>query len=75
MIGVNHYLILSGILFSIGLVGVLRRKNLLCYFWQEICLMVVFLAFCPGYLGGISYWGEPYSWGPRICFLGLFFVN
>jgi len=29
MIGISHYLILAGILFSIGLMGVLRRKNLL----------------------------------------------
>ena len=28
-IGLNHYLVLSTILFSIGLVGVMRRKNLM----------------------------------------------
>jgi NADH-quinone oxidoreductase subunit K len=33
MIGLNHYLILSGLLFAIGLVGVLRRKNLLMLFF------------------------------------------
>jgi len=32
-ITVNHYLILSGLLFSIGFMGVLRRKNLLMLFF------------------------------------------
>jgi NADH-quinone oxidoreductase subunit K len=39
MVGLSHYLILSGILFSIGLVGVIRRKNLLLLFFStEIML-------------------------------------
>lgn len=46
MIGLEHYLILSGILFSIGLVGVLRRKNLLMLFFAtEIMLNAANVAF------------------------------
>jgi len=46
MIGVSHYLILSGILFSIGFMGVLRRKNLLMLFFAtEIMLNAVNIAF------------------------------
>ena len=38
----NAYLILSGILFSIGLIGVIRRKNLLLLFFStEIMLNAV----------------------------------
>jgi NADH-quinone oxidoreductase subunit K len=39
MIGLNHYLLLSGILFAIGLVGVLRRKNLLMLFFATEILL------------------------------------
>ena len=46
MIGLNHYLILSGLLFAIGLVGVLRRKNLLMLFFAtEIMLNAANIAF------------------------------
>jgi len=46
MIGLSHYLILSGILFSIGLIGVLRRKNLLMLFFAtEIMLNAANIAF------------------------------
>ena len=46
MIGLGHYLILSGILFSIGLIGVLRRKNLLMLFFAtEIMLNAANIAF------------------------------
>ncbi|KIM03754.1 MAG: NADH-quinone oxidoreductase subunit K [Sulfurovum sp. AS07-7] len=46
MIGVSHYLILSGILFSIGFIGVLRRKNLLMLFFAtEVMLNAVNIAF------------------------------
>jgi len=45
-IGVNHYLILSGLLFSIGFMGVLRRKNLLMLFFAtEVMLNAVNIAF------------------------------
>ncbi len=45
-IGLNHYLVLSTILFSIGLVGVMRRKNLLLLFFAtEILLNSVNIAF------------------------------
>ncbi|OUR70706.1 NADH-quinone oxidoreductase subunit K [Arcobacter sp. 31_11_sub10_T18] len=38
----NEYLILSGIIFSLGLIGVLRRKNLLMLFFAtEIMLNAV----------------------------------
>jgi len=46
MIGLEHYLILSAILFSIGLVGVIRRKNLLMLFFAtEIMLNAANIAF------------------------------
>ena len=46
MIGLNHYLILSGLRFSIGLVGVVRRKNLLMLFFAtEIMLNAANIAF------------------------------
>jgi NADH-quinone oxidoreductase subunit K len=42
MITINHYLILSAILFFIGMIGVLRRKNLLMLFFAtEIMLNAV----------------------------------
>jgi len=45
-IGLNHYLVLSTILFVIGLVGVMRRKNLLLLFFAtEILLNAVNVAF------------------------------
>jgi len=46
MIGLSHYLILSSILFTIGLVGVIRRKNLLMLFFAtEIMLNAANIAF------------------------------
>lgn len=46
MIGLSHYLILSAILFSIGLIGVIRRKNLLMLFFAtEIMLNAANVAF------------------------------
>ncbi len=46
MIGLSHYLILSGLLFAIGLVGVLRRRNLLMLFFAtEIMLNAANIAF------------------------------
>ncbi len=56
-IGVNHYLILSGILFSIGFMGVLRRKNLLMLFFAtEVMLNSVNIAFTAigNYYGDLS---------------------
>jgi len=45
-IGLNHYLILSTILFAIGLVGIMRRKNLLLLFFAtEILLNAVNISF------------------------------
>jgi len=45
-IGLNHYLVLSVILFSIGLMGVMKRKNLLLLFFAtEIMLNSVNIAF------------------------------
>lgn len=45
-IGLNHYLVLSTILFGIGLYGVMRRKNLLLLFFAtEILLNSVNIAF------------------------------
>lgn len=52
MITLNHYLIISSILFVIGLVGVIRRKNLLMLFFStEILLNSVNIA-----LAAISYY-------------------
>ncbi len=46
MIGLTHYLVLSAILFSIGVVGVLRRRNLLMLFFAtEIMLNAANIAF------------------------------
>ncbi|WP_456430591.1 NADH-quinone oxidoreductase subunit NuoK [Nitratifractor sp.] len=46
MIGLGHYLILAALLFSIGLVGVIRRKNLLMLFFAtEIMLNAANVAF------------------------------
>ncbi len=46
MIGLSHYLIVSAIIFSIGLVGVLRRRNLLMLFFAtEVMLNAVNIAF------------------------------
>ncbi|MDD3323530.1 MAG: NADH-quinone oxidoreductase subunit NuoK [Sulfurospirillaceae bacterium] len=46
MIGLEHYLVLTGILFSIGIVGVIRRTNLLMLFFStEILLNAVNIGF------------------------------
>ena len=46
MITLTHYLVVSAILFSIGLVGVLRRRNLLMLFFAtEVMLNAVNIAF------------------------------
>jgi NADH-quinone oxidoreductase subunit K len=46
MIGLTHYLVLAAILFSIGVVGVIRRKNLLMLFFAtEIMLNAANIAF------------------------------
>ena len=46
MITLTHYLVLSAILFSIGLAGVVRRKNLLLLFFStEIMLNAVNIGF------------------------------
>lgn len=55
MIGLTHYLILSGILFIIGLVGVMRRKNLLMLFFStEILLNAVNI----GFVAVSKYYGD-----------------
>lgn len=46
MISLGHYLILSGLMFSIGLAGVLRRKNILMLFFStEIMLNAINVGF------------------------------
>ncbi len=46
MITLTHYLVLSAILFSIGLYGVIKRKNLLMLFFStEIMLNAVNIGF------------------------------
>ncbi|MFK5881600.1 MAG: NADH-quinone oxidoreductase subunit NuoK [Sulfurospirillum sp.] len=57
MITLTHYLTLSGILFSLGIVGVLRRKNLLMLFFStEILLNAVNIGFAAvsKYYGDLS---------------------
>ncbi|MDQ1339903.1 MAG: NADH-quinone oxidoreductase subunit [Campylobacterota bacterium] len=39
MITLNHYLIVSAILFVIGMIGVMRRKNLLMLFFSTEILL------------------------------------
>jgi NADH-quinone oxidoreductase subunit K len=46
MITLNHYLIVSAILFVIGMIGVMRRKNLLLLFFStEIMLNAANIGF------------------------------
>jgi NADH-quinone oxidoreductase subunit K len=46
MITLTHYLVVSALIFSIGLVGVLRRRNLLMLFFAtEVMLNSVNIAF------------------------------
>ncbi|MCF6172400.1 MAG: NADH-quinone oxidoreductase subunit NuoK [Campylobacteraceae bacterium] len=57
MITLTHYLVLSGILFSLGIVGVLRRKNLLMLFFStEILLNAINIGFAAvsKYYGDLS---------------------
>ena len=57
MITLTHYLVLSAILFSIGLVGVMKRKNLLMLFFStEILLNAVNVGFAAvsHYYGDLS---------------------
>lgn len=62
IIGISHYLILSGLLFSIGFIGVLRRTNLLMIFFAiEIMLNAVNIGFTAigKYYGDLS--GQMFS--------------
>ncbi|MDX1808489.1 MAG: NADH-quinone oxidoreductase subunit NuoK [Sulfurospirillaceae bacterium] len=62
MITLTHYLVLSGILFSLGVVGILRRKNLLMLFFStEIMLNAVNVGFAAvsRYYGDLS--GQVYA--------------
>jgi len=57
MVSLNHFLILSGILFSIGTVGVFLRRNLITILLSvEIMLNAVNLTFVAGgrYLGTVD---------------------
>lgn len=46
MIGLGHYLTLSTILFAVGMVGILKRKNLLMLFFSvEIVLNAINVGF------------------------------
>lgn len=46
MISLNHYLLLSALLFCIGLFGILRRKNILMLFFStEILLNAINIGF------------------------------
>lgn len=39
MIGLNHYLIVAGLMFCLGLVGVLKRQNLIMLFFSAEILL------------------------------------
>ena len=55
MITLTHYLVLAGILFSIGLVGVKRRTNLLMLFFSsEILLNAINV----GFVAVSKYYGD-----------------
>ena len=57
IIELNHFIILSAILFAIGVVGVLTRKNAIIIFMSiELMLNAVNLAFVASarYLGGLD---------------------
>jgi NADH-quinone oxidoreductase subunit K len=55
MITLTHYLVLAGILFAIGLVGVMRRTNLLMLFFStEILLNAVNV----GFVAVSKYYGD-----------------
>ncbi len=57
MITLTHYLVLAGILFAIGMLGVIRRKNLLMLFFStEIMLNATNLGFVAvsKYIGDLS---------------------
>ena len=55
MITLTHYLILTGILFSIGLVGVMQRTNLLMLFFStEILLNAINI----GFVAVSKYYGD-----------------
>ncbi len=46
MLSLTHYLIVAGLMFALGIVGVLRRKNLLMLFFStEILLNAVNVGF------------------------------
>lgn len=56
-IGLTHYLVLATVLFAIGLIGVMRRKNLLMLFFAtEILLNAVNIGFAAisHYYGDLS---------------------
>jgi NADH-quinone oxidoreductase subunit K len=56
-IGLSHYLVLATVLFAIGLIGVMRRKNLLMLFFAtEILLNAVNIGFAAisHYYGDLS---------------------
>ena len=55
MITLTHYLVLAGILFAIGLVGVMKRTNLLMLFFStEILLNAVNV----GFVAVSKYYGD-----------------
>ena len=55
MIGLTHYLVLTGILFSIGLICVMKRTNLLMLFFStEILLNAINI----GFVAVSKYYGD-----------------
>ena len=55
MIGIQHYLIVSALLFSVGLVGILTRRNILMILLSvELILNAANISF----VSFSSYWGD-----------------
>ena len=45
-VGLNHYLFLSGLMFSVGMLGVLLRKNVIVILMSiELMLNAVYISF------------------------------
>ena len=55
MISLSHYLVLSGLLFAIGLVGIMIRRNVLMIL---LCIELMFNAANLVFVASASAWGD-----------------
>ena len=55
MIGLNHYLALSALLFCLGLVGIMTRRNVLMIL---LCIEIMFNAANVAFLAYARAWGD-----------------